>query len=203
MGERRGTFGPVVLLGLAAGTLAAVAGARPWAEGASGRVDTTTDSAANQLGTAQEMPLALALALVVLACWGVLMVTRGLVRRTVAGLAAVAALGLVVTCIVGFGSVQDGLTEALLRASGTDTAAVSLTGWYAAACVGAVLSLVATFAAVTLVPDWPEMGQRYDAPSGRTATSTDTAGTAGNLELWKALDEGDDPTDSDERPSSP
>lgn len=201
MAERRHSFGPVVLLGLAAGTLAAVAGARPWAEGSSGRVDTSDEAAVAQLGTAQEMPLAIALALVVLACWGALLVTRGRFRRAVAALAALAAAGLVVTCVVGFGSVQDGLAGALRQASGTDTASVSLTGWYVAACVGALLSLGATVAAVLLVPGWPEMGQRYDAPSGR-ATS---AGPAGNLDLWKALDEGHDPTDptgSDDRPAA-
>lgn len=199
MGERRGTFGPVLLLGLTAGTLSAVAGARPWAEGSSGRVDTATDATVAQLGTAQEVPLALALALVVLACWGVLLVTRGGFRRAVACLAAVAAVGLLVSCVVGFTSVQQNLTRALLAASGSDTATVSLTGWYAAACVGAVLSLLASVAAARWVGSWPEMGQRYDAPSSRATTTA----TAGNLELWRALDEGEDPTASDEDPTEP
>lgn len=200
MAERRGTFGPVVLAGLAGATLAAVAGARPWAEGRSGRVDTATDATAAQLGSAQEMPLAAALALVVLACWGVVLVTRGFVRRAVAALGAVAAAGLVATCVVGLTSVQDTLADALLTASGTDTASVSLTGWAWSACVGAVVSLVATVAAVAWAPGWPEMGRRYDAPAAGAAASGDAAadrGDAGNLELWKALDEGEDPTADD------
>jgi hypothetical protein len=188
-----GSFGAVVLGGLGGGTLAAVAGARPWAEGRSGTVDTATDAAAAQLGSAQEMPLAAALALVVLACWGVVLVTRGRVRRTVAALGALAAAGLVVTCVVGFSSVQDSLTGALLTASGTDTATVSLTGWFWAACVGAVISLATTVAAVARAPRWPEMGSRYDAPGAGTGAAG--GGTGGsNLELWKALDEGEDPT---------
>lgn len=203
MAERRGSFGPVVLAGLAGATLAAVAGARPWAEGRSGQVDTATDAGmggAAQLGSAQEVPLAAALALVVLACWGVVLVTRGAVRRAVAGLAAVAAAGLVATCVVGLTSVQDSLADALLTASGTDTAAVSLTGWAWAAGVGAVVSLAATVAAVAWAPGWPEMGRRYDAPAAGAAVSADGAADradAGNLELWKALDEGEDPTADD------
>lgn len=198
MAERRGTFGPVVLVGLAGATLAAVAGARPWADGRSGRVDTATEATAAQLGSAQEMPLAAALALVVLACWGVVLVTRGRVRRAVAVLGAVAAAGLVVTCVVGLTSVQDSLTDALLTASGTDTAVVSLTGWAWAACVGAVVSLAATVAAVAWASAWPEMGRRYDAPAGGAAAAAAPA-DAGNLELWKALDDGEDPTADEDR----
>lgn len=199
MADRRATFGPVVLAGLAGGTLAAVAGARPWAQGRSGTVDTDTAAAATQLGTAQEVPLAAALALVVLACFGVLLVTRGVVRRVVAVLGAVAAAGLVMTCVVGFGSVQDALAGALRTASGQDTTTVSLTGWYWAACAGAVVALVATVAAVAWVPAWPEMGRRYDAPTAGAAGAgaTSAAADGSNLELWKALDEGQDPTAGD------
>jgi uncharacterized membrane protein (TIGR02234 family) len=201
MAERRATFGPVVLVGLAAGTLAAVASARPWAEGQSGRVDTASSGYATDIAitSAQEMPLAAALSLVVLACWGVILVTRGRVRRVVAGLAVVAAAGLVATCVVGFDLVQDALGEALRTASGTDTAAVGLTGWYAAACGGAVVSLAAAAGAVALAPHWPEMGSRYDAPAGTETEAETGAATAkdqpvGNLDLWKAIDEGRDPT---------
>ena len=198
MADRRGTFGPVVLAGLAGGTLAAVAGARPWAQGSSGRVDTETAAAAAQVGTAQESPLAAALALVVLACFGVLLVTRGVVRRVVAVLGALAAAGLVVTWVVGFASVQDALGQALRTASGEDTASVSLTGWYWAAGVGALVALTATAAAVAWAPVWPEMGGRYDAPTAAGSTAgAAPAGDGSNLELWKALDSGDDPTAGD------
>ncbi|UUZ58825.1 Trp biosynthesis-associated membrane protein [Nocardioides sp. B-3] len=124
MAETRKTFGPVLLLGLASGILAAVAGARPWVSGSSGRVDTSSASAAATFDTTgiRESPLAAALALVVLACWGVVLVTRGRVRRTVAALGAVAAIGALVTTVLAFWSLQDALTDALLEASGTDTA---------------------------------------------------------------------------------
>ena len=141
----------------------------------------------------RESPLAVALALVVLACWGVILVTRGRVRRAVGALAALAAIGLLITTVMAFWSLQDALGEALFAASGVDTAQVSLTGWYAAALVGAVGSVVATLVAVRSAPTWPEMGSRYDAPAGESATEAEPEG---NLEIWKSLDEGHDPTSS-------
>ncbi len=68
----------------------------------------------------------------------------------------------------------------------------SLTPWYAAALVGAGLSVVATLAAVVLVPGWPEMGSRYDAPAAASQRDDSTPET--NIDIWKALDEGRDPT---------
>ncbi|HXH78856.1 Trp biosynthesis-associated membrane protein [Nocardioides sp.] len=198
MAERSRTFGPVLLFGLASGVLAAVAGARPWVTGSSGNIDTSTTrgAATIDLSGVRESPLAGALALVVLACWGVILVTRGRVRRAVAALAAVASLGLLVTTVLAIRSLQDALSEALLAASGVDNAVLGITGWYPAALVAAVISLVSTVAAVRYLPTWPEMGSRYDAPAGDSPTEVEPEG---NLELWKALDEGHDPTAS-ERP---
>ncbi|PVG82082.1 hypothetical protein DDE18_15480 [Nocardioides gansuensis] len=194
MPDRRRTFGPVVLGGLAAAVLATVAATRPWVEGSSGRVDTGSSAyaAAIDITAAQESPLAAALGLVLLACWGVVLVTRGAVRRVVAALGALAALGLVVTAAVAFRDLQDSLARALMSASGEDTAVVHVTAWWAAALVAGLLSLVATAAAVLLAPSWPEMGSRYDAPSG---TAADQQQPEGNLDIWRAIDEGRDPTE--------
>ena len=51
--------------------------------------------------------------------------------------------------------------------------------------------MLSTLAAVRLTPSWPEMGTRYDSPTGEVAPVE----PEGNLELWKALDEGHDPTE--------
>ena len=53
---------------------------------------------------------------------------------------------------------------------------------------------VQAVAAVRLVSSWPEMGSRYDAPAD-AATAAREQGPATEQELWKALDEGRDPTD--------
>ena len=54
------------------------------------------------------------------------------------------------------------------------------------------LSVVATLAAVLLVPGWPEMGSRYDAPAAAPQRARLPPET--NIDIWKALDEGRDPT---------
>ncbi|CAM3491276.1 Trp biosynthesis-associated membrane protein [Nocardioides zeicaulis] len=210
----RSTFGPVVLLGLVAAGTAATAANKPWASGSSGRIDTAQGEEMNamlSLDGVRDSPLAGALALVVLACWGVLLVTRGRFRRAVAVLGLVAALGTVVVTAEGARSVPDKLSGALMDASGRDTAAVSLTGWYAAALVGAVVSVLATAAAARFVGSWPEMGARYDSPAGASAAGGSAGGAAAgagagageagsgevpreNIDIWKALDEGRDPT---------
>lgn len=195
--KARRLFAPVVLLGLAAGALAAVAGNKPWVTGSSGDVDTDADAAsampsALSLDAVRESPLAAALALVVLACWGVLLVTRGRFRRAVAVLALIGSVGLVAVTVEAFWSLPRKLADALFEASGTDTAVATLTGWYVAAAIASVLCVATTLAAVVLVRGWPEMGSRYDAPAGHATVESDAP--TENIDIWKALDEGRDPT---------
>jgi uncharacterized membrane protein (TIGR02234 family) len=198
--RRRRTFGPVVLAGLVSAGLAAFAGHQPWArgEGTGGLGELTATVEAGRV------PAANALALVVLACWGVLLVTRGRVRRACAALATLAAAGVVVAVVVGWSGAPDGVRSAY-RDLGVADPDVSRTGWYAAAAVLALASLATAALALRLVPSWPEMGRRYDAPTDGTADGTvDRTGAAPvqqpppeereSLELWKSIDEGRDPT---------
>ena len=55
----------------------------------------------------------------------------------------------------------------------------------------------AAFLAVRLVPTWPEMGSRYDAPGAREPRGRPGA-DAVRQDLWEALDEGRDPTDTNQ-----
>jgi uncharacterized membrane protein (TIGR02234 family) len=197
--RRRRTFGPVVLLGVASAGLAAVAGTKPWVTGESGGVDLDSSGAMSSvlsLDSVAESPLAAALSLVLLACWGVLLVTRGRFRRAVTVLALVTALGLVAATVEAFFHLPDALAEALLEVSGVDTASTSLTAWYPVALVAALAGVVASLAAVRLVGSWPEMGTRYDAPAGAQAADTPASEElpSENIDIWKALDEGRDPT---------
>jgi len=186
----RRSFGPVVLLGLASATLVAVAGNRPWAEASGGSVrDFSSLSLSVDAG---KMPAATALALVLLASWGVVLVTRGWVRRAVAALGVLAALGALASVVVGWSSVVDAL-RADLASVGVTAVSIDHTGWFWAAAVGAVLALASSVAAVALVPEWPEMGSRYDAP-GTAATPAPDPEDQSSLDLWKAMDEGRDPT---------
>ena len=195
MAERRRTFAPVVLAGLAAAALAAVAGARDWVDlVATSGGDEATEAMTSQLTAtaAQGSPLAAALALVVLACWGVVLVTRGWFRRAVAGLGALAGAGYAATTVAAPWTLRRDFEDEIARLTGGHVdMSVGLTAWWWTALVVAVLVVATTVAAVVLVRQWPEMGTRYDAPVDRPTDTT----TATNLDLWKALDEGRDPTD--------
>jgi uncharacterized membrane protein (TIGR02234 family) len=192
----RRTFGPVVLLGLASAGLAAVAGNRAWIEwtgenkGQSSLLTITGDDSAT-------VPLGGALALVLLACWGVLLVTRGRVRRVIAGVGVATSVGMVVTAILGYRSATDGLRDDLAEL-GADSLSTASTGWYWIYLACAVLAVATTLAAWRLVPTWPEMGSRYDAPGSTPPPREETS-----LDLWRALDHGRDPTLPDDRPSDP
>jgi uncharacterized membrane protein (TIGR02234 family) len=190
--SRRRTFGPVVLLGLVAGGLVAVAGDKPAAD-ASGRA--ARAAAGGFVTYDAHMPLVTALGLVVLACWGVVLVTRGRVRRAVAALGVLAGLGALVAVVAAWSAVPDQLRDDLAEV-GVSDAGIGHTLWYFVAAVGALLSVAATVLAVLWAPDWPEMGTRYDAPGAAAATPEPAVEPEEqtSLDLWKALDEGRDPT---------
>lgn len=193
--QRRRTFGPVVLAGLAASGLAVLASTRAWVdvdvEGGAGQVSglgpggiaTTTD-----IG---ESPLASALSLVLLATWGVVLVTRGWFRRAIAVLGTVTALGLVATVVSGAATLPDSVADEVAVA-GSAAPDPSYTVWIFVAGVAAVVAALACAAAVRLAPSWPEMGARYDAPAGGAAPAPQ--GPATSLDLWRSIDDGDDPT---------
>ncbi len=190
MSEPRKTFGPVLLVGIASGILAAVASNRAWVVDAAGSAHSSDPLGV--VADAGEMPLAAALSLVVLACWGVLLVTRRTVRRVVAVLGLLAAAGLVATVVVGWTTLPDAVTDAIAEQRGSgDAVATDTTAWFWAAAVGALVSLVATALAARWVPHWPEMGSRYDAPGADRPPEPEDASS---LDLWKAMDEGRDPT---------
>ena len=182
------TFGPAVLGGLATAALTAVAAAQDWGVATGDNAGVTATGRADGATTA---PLALALALVALASWGVLLVLRGRLRRVVAVVGAAAAVGVVVSVVLAYGDVDRAAVEAATAAGATsDAFEVSFTGGYWTALVSGVLSVAALVVAVLRAPGWPAMGSRYDSPAARDA------GTAARSDedLWKALDEGRDPT---------
>ena len=189
----RSTWLPV-LLGVCGAALTAVAAAKPWAS--AGRAAESLSAAG--LSGAGEEPLGLALALVALAAWGALLVTRGRFRVVIAGLGLLAAAGVVATALVEGGPVQDSVRTAVsdhLALSPKAAAAidVGLTGWYWVSLLAAVVTVVAFALALRAIDRIPSMGGRYDAPGtlaqrARTEPRTQT-------EIWKALDEGVDPTE--------
>ncbi len=179
-----------VLAGVATAGATAVAANQTWAtaEAAEGQFAFTT------LTDPPQVPLVLTLALVVLASWGVLLVTRGRVRRAAALLGAAAALGALVAVVAGRWNLADSLEQDF--ADQGATALVDFGAWWWVAVVAAGLSAVAAVLAVAGVGRWPEMGTRYDAPGadadGRPQPAPDQEQTS--LDLWKSIDDGHDPT---------
>ncbi|MFL6173761.1 MAG: Trp biosynthesis-associated membrane protein [Marmoricola sp.] len=184
-------FGPVVLAGLMTAALSAVTSAKAWVEldlPASARVGLTADD------LRADSPLALALALVVLAAWGVVLVSRERTRRIVLALAALADLG-VLACVVRAPSeLPDQIRTQLSLGHAGDA---SPTAAYWIALVTAIAGLAAIIEGLRFAPRWPEMSSRYDAPSGSGGNQPTEAVADEDLadrELWKAMDEGRDPT---------
>jgi hypothetical protein len=186
--EQPTRFAPVVLLGAASAAVLAVTGARDWfVVNPDGKIllgVTDADRSA-------DMPLALALALVLLAAWGVVLVTRSRARRLVLVVAGMATLG-VGACLVRAPFVLPDQIRTGLAYDGPTNADPKLA--YVVACVALPLALAAIAAGWRYVPRWPEMSSRYDAPTARS-TEQEPAAELADLELWKALDEGRDPTE--------
>ncbi|WP_114422679.1 Trp biosynthesis-associated membrane protein [Nocardioides houyundeii] len=204
MAER--SFGPTVLLGVGTGVLAAVSGSRAWMSVEP--ADPETPGAALVLdgfpGLGQ-MPLAGALGLVVLACWGVVLVSRGLMRRVVAWLGLVVALGLVATWITGLVTLREAVLQTLEEGGAGGEWNTAWTSWFWVAAVAALGCVAAAVVAGLRAGRWPAMGSRYDAPTGGGPASVpgraedggrgeDAEGETDPAALWKALDEGRDPT---------
>jgi len=188
MAERRRTFVPVAGLGLASATLLTVASTKAWATARA--VDEADDLLlGGPTDTGGQVPLVTALGLVVLATWGVVLVTRGRFRRLVSALGAFAAVSALGVAISAYWLLPDLLQTQVWLVEVT----ADYTGWYVAGLVGAVVAVVASALGVAWVPDWPEMGSRYDAPSAPAVDDSRTDDQS-NLDLWKAIDEGRDPT---------
>jgi uncharacterized membrane protein (TIGR02234 family) len=188
----RSTFARAVLIGLGSAALVAVAGNQAWAKAAEGQgIGQEVASVSVAVGEAKA-PLVTALALVVLASWGVLLVTRGRFRRVIGWVAGVASVGLIAAVLAAFFAAPDVVADAY-EPYGVTEIEVSRTAWSWLALAGAMLALGAAALAVRDAGRWPQMGRRYDAPG---ADGPDPKpGESSSLDLWKAIDEGRDPTD--------
>ncbi len=180
------SYASTVLVGLAGAALTAVAGSREWARAQGEAAGLSVDAATTG---SESAPLVVALALLALATWGVVLVLRGRMRRLVSAVGVVASSGAFAAVVLAFDGARNDAREALMSQGGTgDVAVVSLTVWYYAAGVAALVTAVAFVVAVRRSPGWPAMGTRYDAPSARAeAPVTDE-------DMWRALDKGHDPT---------
>ena len=181
--RRRSSFGPTVLVGLGSAALGTVGAGRTWAEATTTAQGARTVEASGTDVAAAALPLAL----VALACWGAVLVLRSRGRRVVSVLGVVASLGAAVAVATTFGDAEETAREMLAAASDVT---VSTSAWPVVTLVACVAAAAAFVGAFVHAPRWPEMSARYDAPTERAAT----AESMSEAELWRALDEGHDPT---------
>ncbi len=189
MARPRLGFGPTVGLGVLTAGLSVVASTKPW-------LDLSDTGAVAPVAVLQGLtdapPLAAALSLVLLAGWGALLVTRGRIRRAVAGLTVLAALGLVGIAI-NFAISAGADAKLALEDLGAGDVDTTLGPWFWIAILSALASTVVGLVAVRSSPNWPEMSRRYDAPGGAETASGETDLTS-TIDVWKAMDQGKDPT---------
>ncbi|TAM91561.1 MAG: TIGR02234 family membrane protein [Jatrophihabitans sp.] len=134
-----------------------------------------------------------ALALVALAGVVAVLATKGVWRRQVGAIVALAGAGLVWRSLDGLAVLSDGGARPLLpQARGDAGAIVSVTvnpAWPALSAACGALVLVAGLAVAVRGHRWAGMSARYEAP-----VNPDEAAARANASLWQALDRGDDPT---------
>ena len=181
--RRRTSFGPTLVAGLATAALATVAAGRTWAEATTSAQGTRTVAAA---GT-DVAPAALPLALVALACWGAVLVLRRRGRRIVSLLGLLSAAG---AAVVALTSRSDAAAAAERMLGGASDITVTTSAWPWVTAVAALLAAAAFAVAFVQAPRWPEMSARYDAPAERGQGETSMS----DADLWRAIDEGHDPT---------
>ena len=179
------SFGPTLTAGLAGAALAAWAGSNEWVK---------VTAPGPMPADLNDSPATTGLALVALAAWGVVLVTRGFVRRLVAALAGLAGIGVIIT-FFGHAGV-DALGRAVQSEVVWGETQHATTPWPYLALLGAVVTVAAAAAGVLLAPSWPEMGRKYDAPAAAKPEQKPLEEQS-TIDVWKSLDEGRDPTTDD------
>lgn len=188
----RRLYAPSVLGALATGGLAFFAASRIWAHTsvkASG-----VPTAPVEVSGADAVALVPALALVIVAAALAVLAASVRVRRGV-GLLIVLVAVIAIAVIARAGGDIDKAIDAAVHDSpafiGTNApTAVSHSIWRWIAALAFVLSaligvVIARFGAL-----WPTMGRKYDAPKAHSVTEE----VETEADIWKALDEGRDPT---------
>lgn len=190
-------LGLAVLGGLAGGGLALLGAARPWAR-AEVVVEGVPTVAVQVFGT-DAVPTVGAAALVVVTGSLALLPAGGWPRRLVGALVTLAALGVLLGTLTAGPAVSDALARDLLATASTDGAEVAAlaesaerTGWRWVSLTGGLLGLAVGTWSVLRGHTWAVMGSRYDAP----VPASPRRGSRGaeDTDLWRALDDGRDPT---------
>jgi uncharacterized membrane protein (TIGR02234 family) len=188
----RRLYAPSVLGALATGGLAFFAASRTWA---STTVEATgVPTAAVDVSGSDAVALVPALALVIVAAALAVLAASVRVRRAVGILIILVAVIAIVVILRAAGDV-DKAVDAAVRDSpafiGTNAPdAVSHTVWRWITALAFLLSALIGVVITRFGALWPTMGRKYDAPKAHTAVQE----VESDADIWKALDDGRDPT---------
>lgn len=191
-------YAPALLSGLAGAVAVTVGVTRPWAT-ATGTMPGLPVIHAEADGSTLA-PLAGAFGVVLLAAFGAVIATRGWVRRGLGGLIVVVAIVVVIAAIHP-GGAHDALADGLSAkgwAGGPFHTGVAWWRWLTLA--GGLVAMVAGAAIARYGGGWATMGSRYDSPAGKSdasrssASSQDSGEAEDEAAMWKAIDQGRDPT---------
>ncbi len=185
-------YAPVVLATLAVGGLAFFAAGRTWA-----RAEVKAEGLAAAkiaVSGSDAQPLVSALAIVIVTAALAILAAGPRLRRVVGALTMLVAVAGAISVPRAGGSALDDAVRSAAEKSPAYTGPSSLgdishAPWDLLTIAAFVLAFALGLVTLRLAAAWPSMSSRYDAPSAREArpVSDDT-------DMWKALDQGDDPT---------
>jgi uncharacterized membrane protein (TIGR02234 family) len=188
----RRLYAPVVLATLAAGGLAFFSLSRTWASTTVASEGLPSDSV-SVTGT-DAYPLASALAVVIVASALAILAASPRVRRGVGVLVVVAAIGAAVPTLDGRGGLEDALRAAVKQSpaftGGDPLTGDSFTAWHLVTLFALVVAALLGGLTARFGHTWPTMSSRYERPTSRPAAARD----ASDADMWKAMDDGHDPT---------
>lgn len=194
---RRG-YAMVLVVGLVGSLLAVVGTARPWASAAAAPPGLPTVHA-SVTGTDLE-PVCGALGLALLAAFGAVLATRGRVRRGIGAAIVAGSVAVLVLAATAPADPTSALSADLSTKGWTgDGFASSTEPWRWIVVAAAVIAALAGVAVAWFGGGWASMGARYDAPAaaGQASRRDAAADDLTEAEVWKAIDQGRDPTQKD------